>query len=73
MILTSQQQQAVDLVTAAIRSKFPEASPLLEAGPAGLTLRVGVSPARFSEIESVMMGTLTDVMLTTGVLLVLTP
>jgi hypothetical protein len=64
---------AVDTCRNALRSKFPDVQPRIEEGPAGIAIRLGVSGARLGEIEAAMTDTLTDIMLSSGVLLMLLP
>lgn len=71
--MTPQQQQAVDTCRNALRSKFPDISPSVEEGPAGIAIRLGVSTTRLGEVEAAMTDTLTDIMLSSGVLLMLLP
>lgn len=74
--LNQEQQSAVKNFADMLRQRFPEAASTLEAaeqfGSVVLKIR-GISAGKLSEIESGMQDVQTQIMLDTGVLLMLLP
>lgn len=74
--LNQEQQSAVKSFATSLRQRFPDAAANLEAdmqfGSVALKLR-GVGMGRLGEIESGMQDVQTQIMLDTGVLLMLLP
>ena len=71
--MTPDEQQAAETLRTKIQSRFPDLSPTVGDGAMGVTISLGVDQARFSEIEAAMQDATMEVMLDSGVLVMLSP
>lgn len=69
--MTPEQQQAAEKLQAAIRSRFSSISPTIIDSGMGPAVKLGVSPDKLSEIEAAMQDLTMEIMLDTGVLVML--
>ncbi len=73
--MTPSQKQAVDQFQSALKGRFPDVAGGIRAEEqfGSIVVHLGITGSRLSDVEAAMTNTITDIMMNTGVLLMLVP
>lgn len=69
--MTPEQQQAAQKLINAIKASFPDIDPTAEDGPFGPQVKLGVAAGRLPEVEAAVQSVTAEIMLDTGVIIML--